>query len=171
MLHRPCHLCHPENVQIYVLRHAIAEEAKAGQPDSDRRLTGEGKQKLLRILECARKAGVRPDVLLSSPYLRAMETAEMARDTLRLTDRIIQTDVLIPGYTPERVWDEIRLHRDAEQVMVAGHEPQLSSLVYFLCGGRVEMKKGAIARVDTDSLGPRPAGVLVWLLTAKLANA
>jgi phosphohistidine phosphatase len=158
-------------MQIYILRHGIAEEAKPGQPDSARRLTPEGKQKLQKILAVARQAGVRPDVLLSSPYKRALETAEIAHQALRPAERILQTDVLTPGYTPERVWDEIRLHREAEQVMLVGHEPQLSTVVGFLTSGRVEMKKGAIARVDVDALGTRPLGTLVWLLTAKLAGA
>jgi len=157
-------------MEIYILRHGIAEDAPAGQPDSARRLTPEGKEKLRRILTVARQAGVRPDVLLSSPYKRAMETAEIAHQVLRLTERILPTDVLTPAYTPERVWDEIRLHRDAEQIMLAGHEPQLSSLVQFLTGGQVEMKKGALARVDTVSLGSRPNATLIWLLTAKLAG-
>jgi phosphohistidine phosphatase len=158
-------------MQIYILRHGIAEDAPPGQSDSARRLTSAGKQKLRRILTVARDAGVHPGVLLSSPYKRAMETAEIAHQILGLTERIIQTDVLTPAYTPERVWDEIRLHRDAEQIMLAGHEPQLSSLLQFLTGGRVEMKKGALARVDTESLSSRPNGTLIWLLTAKLAGA
>lgn len=158
-------------MQIYILRHGIAEDAPPGQSDSARRLTSEGKQKLRAILTVAREAKVRPDVVLSSPYKRAMETAEIAHQILKVTERILQTDVLTPSYTPERVWDEIRLHRDAEQIMLAGHEPQLSSLVQFLTGGRVEMKKGAIARVDTESLGTRPNATLIWLLTAKLAGA
>ena len=158
-------------MQIYILRHGIAEDAAPGQSDSARRLTAEGKQKLRSILAVAREAKVRPDVLLSSPLTRAMETAEIAHQILKVTERILQTDVLTPSYTPERVWDEIRLHRGAEQIMLAGHEPQLSSLVQFLTGGRVEMKKGAIARVDTESLGTRPNATLIWLLTAKLAGA
>jgi phosphohistidine phosphatase len=157
-------------MEIYILRHAIAEEAKAGQPDSDRRLTKEGREKLQRILSTARRAGVRPDVVLSSPYRRALETAEAAHQVLGLQERILQTDVLTPGYTPDRVWEEIRLHRDAAQILLVGHEPQLSSVVQFLTGGRVEMKKGAMARVDVESAGPRAAGWLVWLLTAKLAG-
>lgn len=161
-------------MEIYILRHGIAEVAKPGQADSSRRLTAEGKDKLLRILGCARKAGVRPAVVLSSPYKRAVETAALAREALRLENPVIETEVLTPMHRPESVWEEIRLYRDAEQIMVVGHEPQLSSLVCYLLGapgGRVELKKGAIARVDVESIGLRPAGVLVWLLTAKLAGA
>lgn len=160
-------------MEIYILRHGIAEEAKAGQADAGRRLTAEGKQKLLRILACARKAGVQPEVLLSSPYKRAMETAGMAREQLKVERPIVGTEVLIPMERAEKVWDEIRIYKDASQLMVVGHEPQLSNVIAFLIGapaGRVEMKKGAIARVDVESIGLRPSGVLVWLLTAKLAG-
>ena len=160
-------------MEIYILRHGIAEEAKPGQGDAGRRLTADGKQKLARILACARKAGVRPGVVLSSPYKRAMETAQMACEELRVERPIVKTEVLLPMERAERVWDEIRVYKDASQLMVVGHEPQLSSVAAFLIGapaGRIELKKGAIARVDVESIGIRPQGVLVWLLTAKLAG-
>jgi phosphohistidine phosphatase len=160
-------------MQIYILRHGIAEEAKAGQADSERRLTPEGKEKLRRTLACVRKAGVRPELILSSPYKRALETAALAQEELDVKPPIVKTDALTPMEKPEKVWDEIRLHKDAGQIVLAGHEPQLSSLVSYLIGSpgaNVEMKKGAIARVDVESLGPRPNGLLVWLLTAKLAG-
>lgn len=160
-------------MQIYILRHGIAEEGKAGQADSDRRLTPEGKEKLRRTLACARRAGVRPDLILSSPYKRALETAALAQEELEVKPPILKTNVLVPMERPEKVWNEIRLQKDEGQIVLAGHEPQLSSLVSYLTGSpgaNVEMKKGAIARIDVESLGPRPNGVLVWLLTAKLAG-
>jgi phosphohistidine phosphatase len=161
-------------MEIYILRHGIAEPARPGQADASRRLTAEGKEKLLRILTCARKAGVAPDVLLASPYKRAIETAELAREILKVSMPIIEAKALTPMEAAERAWEEIRIHRDARQILLAGHEPQLSSLACYLIGapgGRVEMKKGALARIDVESRGPRPSGVLVWLLTAKLAGA
>jgi phosphohistidine phosphatase SixA len=93
---------------------------------------------------------------------------------LDLQHPIIETRVLTPLERPERVWEEIRDHQDAKQVMIVGHEPQLSGVVGYLIGApdaSVDLKKGAIARVDVDLVGPRPTGVLVWLLTAKLAGA
>ena len=157
-------------MEIYLLRHGIAEEARPGQADPSRRLTAEGREKLARILACARKAGVRPDVILSSPYKRAMETAAMAQEALKAGHPILETDTLTPMRPPELAWEDVRLHREAAQVMAVGHEPHMSNFAEFLTGGRVEMKKGAIARVDVGSTGPRPDGVLVWLLTAKLAG-
>ena len=155
-----------------MFRHGIAEEGRPGQPDSARRLTPEGKDKLRVILAGARKAGVRPEVILSSPYLRAKETAELARQELKLAGGVIETAALTPMEPPGKVWEEIRVYKDAAQLLVAGHEPQLSGLIaYLIGGGQVDFKKGALARIDVEGLGPRPAGALVWLLTAKLAGA
>ena len=116
-------------MEIYVFRHGIAYDAKAGQSDADRRLTPEGKQKLCKILLRAREAGVHPDVILSSPYRRAVETAALARDVLRVHDEIVETSALEPLEPPEKAWAEIRLHPDAAQVMVVGHEPDRKSVV------------------------------------------
>jgi phosphohistidine phosphatase len=160
-------------MEIYILRHGIAEDGKPGQPDPERKLTSEGKEKLRRTLACARKAGVSPDAILSSPYTRAVETAALAQDELRVAERIVETNALTPMESAERAWNEIRMHRDASQILLAGHEPQLSNLVSYLTGSpgvAVQMKKGALARIDVASLGPEPRGVLVWLLTAKLAG-
>jgi phosphohistidine phosphatase SixA len=69
-------------VQIYLLRHGIAENST---PDSDRALTPEGREKLRRVLARARDADVAPSLILSSPYRRALETAEIAAPRPRLT--------------------------------------------------------------------------------------
>ena len=159
-------------MEIYVLRHGIAEEGAAGHPDSERRLTPEGKDKLRTILAGARKAGVKPAVVLSSPYVRAKETAEIARQELKLSGAIQETSALTPMEHAEKVWTEVRAHQDAAQLLVVGHEPLLSALIaYLIGGGAIDLKKGALARVDVASLGPRPQGALIWLLTAKLAGA
>ena len=160
-------------MEIYILRHGIAEEGAPGRPDSERRLTSEGKDKLRATLACARQAGVKPGVVLSSPYVRTRETAEVARQELKLRDvTIIESSTLTPMEDAEQAWSEIRVHKDTAQLLVVGHEPHLSSLISFLIGGgAIDFKKGALARVDVDSLGPRPSGALVWLLTAKLAGA
>ena len=159
-------------MEIYVLRHGIAENGAPGHPDSERRLTAEGKDKLRIILACARKAGVKPAVVLSSPYVRATETAEIARQELKLAGAIHETNSLAPMERPERVWTDIRVYKDAAQLLVVGHEPLLSGLIaYLIGGGAIDFKKGALARVDVASLGPHPHGSLIWLLTAKLAGA
>ncbi len=159
-------------MRIYILRHGIAEDAPAGGSDANRALTQEGKQKLRAVLERARRAGVRPAVILTSPLKRALETAEIAASILEVSGDLVRTNALAPNSSPERVWKEIRAQK-AEEILLAGHEPLLSTLVAFLLGCdplMVRMKKGALVCVDADADGTQPHGVLNWMLISKLAS-
>ncbi|MBV8904023.1 MAG: histidine phosphatase family protein, partial [Acidobacteriia bacterium] len=78
-------------MELYLLRHGIAENGRPGLKDADRALTAEGKDKLKRVLVRARGAGVEPGVILSSPYRRALETAQIAAESLGYRGKIVQT--------------------------------------------------------------------------------
>jgi phosphohistidine phosphatase len=159
-------------MEIYILRHGIAEERRSGRPDSARKLTRAGKVKLCQVLETARAAGVKPALILTSPYARAAETAELAAEILGCADPIVRTDALLPSSTPRAVWRLIRAHAGQTAILLAGHEPLLSETASFLLGASqalIDLKKGALLRIDFDRLEEEPRGVLQWLLTAKLA--
>jgi phosphohistidine phosphatase len=160
-------------MEIYLLRHGVAEAARAGTKDSDRALTEEGREKLARVLKRAKGAGVDPDLILSSPLRRALETAEQAAHALGYKGRILPTPALVPGASPFDVWEELRRHHGETAILLASHEPLLSSLLAFLLGNPamlVDMKKAALARVDCDRLGPEPQATLKWLLTPATAG-
>ncbi len=158
-------------MELYILRHGIAEEGNAGQKDSERALTDEGRKKLREVMRVAQRADVAPALIVSSPYLRAVQTAEIAIDVLRYKGTLLQTPVLIPSSEPEPVWHEVRTHKDAPSIMLVGHEPLLSQVVGYVLGARllqVDMKKAALVRVDVESFGAQPRGILKWMLTPKL---
>ena len=158
-------------MEIYLLRHAIAEPAAPGQPDSERALTDEGRDKLRRVLQRARAAGAKPSTILSSPYRRALETAAAAKEVLG--GEIERTETLVPGASPYDAWEEIRAHKSEGAVLLASHEPLMSSMAAFLlsCPAlQVDMKKAALVRVDCDRFGPQPKGVLKWMLTPATAG-
>ena len=160
-------------MQIYLLRHGIAENARTGQPDSERALTAEGREKLRRVLRRARAAVVNPSAILSSPYRRALETAEVAAETLGYKSEIERTPALVPEASPYDAWEEIRTRRPDASVLLASHEPLMSSLAAFLLGCpalQVDMKKAALVRIDCDRLGAQPRGVLKWMLTPATAG-
>jgi phosphohistidine phosphatase len=159
-------------MEIYLLRHGIAEERASTGRDADRRLTCEGRDKLRRVLERAHAAGVRPSLILTSPYKRAVETAEIASRELEYGGKIVRVESLTPGSSPPDVWAEIRLHRGEGAILLAGHEPLFSATVAWLLGSTRAMmnfRKGALVRIDVETFGPSPDGVLQWLMTAKLA--
>ncbi len=159
-------------MEIYVLRHGIAADARPGEPDANRALTEEGREKLNDVLARARAVGVEPDVVLASPLRRAVETARIAAVALNYAGEVLQTRALLPGSAPEEVWEEIRRHR-AERFLLAGHEPLLSRFLSWMLNCpyvSIELKKGALARVDVVPTPAQPRGVLHWLITAKLAG-
>ncbi len=159
-------------MQIYILRHGIAEDGHAGQPDSERALTSEGKKKLRNVLRVAREAGVAPSLILTSPYRRAVQTAQLAAEMLEYTGNLLRTRALEPDSHPQTVWEEIRVHKDQEQILLAGHEPLFSALTAYLLGCpslQIDFKKGALACVEIDRFAAEPRGVLKWIVTPKLA--
>jgi phosphohistidine phosphatase len=155
-------------MQIYLLRHGIAEDAKPGHPDAERPLTDEGRDKLRRVLKRARTADLEPSLILSSPYRRAVETAAVAAEVLAYKGETARTQALVPEASPFDAWEEIRNRKNERAILLSSHEPLMSSLAAFLLDSpalRVEMKKAALVRIDCDRFGPKAAGVLKWMLT------
>jgi phosphohistidine phosphatase len=158
---------------VYVLRHGIAEEARPGDPDAARALTVEGRKKLAAVLERAKKAGAAPTVILSSPYVRAKQTARMAAQTFDCEGSVVETSALVPSGSPETVWDEVSEYRSEEQLMVVGHEPLLGELVSYLLDSpslRVDMRKATMVAISLGGLRGAPRGVLQWMVTPRLAG-
>jgi phosphohistidine phosphatase len=159
-------------MQIYLLRHGIAETAGPGQADSERSLVPEGRRKLREVLKVAKTSDVRPSLILTSPYRRAVQTAEVAAAVLGYKSDLLRTKALEPGSDPSGVWDEVRVHRDHSEVMLVGHEPLFSQLTAYLLNAPslvVDFKKGALVRIDLDNFGPRPRGILRWFMPPKVA--
>jgi phosphohistidine phosphatase len=158
-------------MQVYLLRHGIAEPPRPGLDDPGRALLPEGKKRLRAVLRAAKAAGVQPALVMTSPYRRAKETAEIAAKSLGYADEIVTTNALQPGRMPEEIWEELRSIA-ADSVLLAGHEPLFGYLTGFLLSTPsllIDVKKGSIVRIDVEQSGPRPRGVLRWYLTPKLA--
>jgi phosphohistidine phosphatase len=160
-------------MELYLLRHGIAEDGHAGLPDEERQLTSEGRRKLRELLKVAAKAGVSPSLMLTSPLVRAVQTAEIAADELKYQGDVVHTSSLTPDADPRETWTDIRVHSDEAQVLLASHNPLCASLSAYLLGSRelwVDYKKGAMMRIDLDRFGPEPHGVLRWFLAPKLVR-
>jgi phosphohistidine phosphatase len=160
-------------MRIYLLRHGIAEDAGGRIPDFKRELTGEGRKKLNAVLRMARRAGVQPELVVTSPLVRAVQTAEMAREVLQVEAPVQETHVLEPESSPRQVWGELSGLRNLDSVLLAGHEPLLSSLTAYLLGApslQLHMAKAAMVAIEIESFRGEPHGILRWMVTPKLAD-
>jgi phosphohistidine phosphatase len=160
-------------MRIYILRHGIAEDRGKNVDDSKRALTAEGRTRLRLVLERARGAEVEPALILTSPLVRAVQTARLAASLLGRKP-VVATDALLPTASPQDVWREIKAHAEEPSLLLAGHEPLLGETASWLLGSNrtlLDLKKGALLSIAIDNLKQPQRGVLEWLLTPKLSHA
>jgi len=163
-------------MQLLVVRHALAEErdefAKSGRDDSERPLTDAGRDKMRRAVEGLRQVVARIDLLATSPYVRAAETAELVARGYELgPDRIKTVESLAPDVPPERFQSWVQRQAQLRVLAIVGHEPHLGVLVTWLMTGlresRVELKKGGACLLEFDGQPGPGAGVMRWLMTSR----
>jgi phosphohistidine phosphatase len=159
-------------MQVYLLRHGVAEEDRSGQSDADRALTQDGRRKLRQTLETAAQADIRPTLILTSSLKRAVQTAEIAQEVFKYKGELVRTEALMPNSGVEDVWNEIRVHDGEPVIVLVGHNPQFGELGGYLLGApelQIDVKKGSLLRIDFEGLSSQPKGILRWFLIAKLA--
>ena len=158
-------------MMLHVLRHGIAEDAAPGGDDRARRLTPEGRAKLRAAAAGMRALGIEPGALLTSPLVRARETAAIVADVLGCPQPEI-LDALAAGVAPADTVRALRPYLRHEQVMIVGHEPGLGRTVSFLLTGSadavtVALKKGGLVALELESIPPRGSAALRWMLAPR----
>jgi phosphohistidine phosphatase len=110
------------------------------------------------------------NVIVSSPLIRALDTAKIAAEALGYSKKIITTDYLIPGYPQRSLFSFLKDYNNEEKIMLTGHEPHLGYLASFMLGITehiIEFKKGGLCRIDIKEFPPDGKGKLIWHLTPK----
>ena len=161
-------------MKLYLVRHAIAEEA--GMPgyedDSLRPLTEKGREKMGRIAGVLKELGVKPNLIVSSPYVRASQTASILAKELKHKEEVAVSDFLLPMGEPDDMIGEINEKYSVDELMLVGHEPNLSSLTSVLLAGDTDLainfKKGGVCCLSVDNLHYDRKAVLEWLVTPKI---
>lgn len=156
-------------MNLYLIRHAIAEEESPSGEDSQRELTDKGAKKMRLVAKGLRTLGVEFDLIVSSPYLRAVQTAEILAEVFKMKKNALASENLIPMGDPDMLLAEINEKYTVNSLAIVGHEPYLSALVSLLTAGGspVEMtfKKGGVCYLSTDDLHHTHKATLEWLLT------
>jgi len=129
---------------IWLLRHGDAE-AGEGKPDADRELTEKGERQSVAAGEALKALGVKLDVCLTSPKVRAKRTAELACEAL---DCAVEEEDRLKGGD----FDPLEVAAGRGEVMLVGHEPDFSQAVALATGSRVKLKKGGVAAIDDHVL-------------------
>ena len=159
-------------MNLYLLRHGIAEERNplGSKPDPARQLTPEGIRKIERIACAMQSMELEFDVVLSSPFLRAVETARIVADKFEVASKLEQDKSLAPDGNPQQLITSLEKRgRKASHILLVGHEPYLSRLISLLVSGdtslQIELKKGGLAFLEIRNLHYGRCAILKWLLT------
>jgi len=161
-------------MQLLVVRHAIAmdrdEFAASGESDDRRPVTKAGAKRMAKAARGLREIVDRIDVLATSPYLRAVETASIVSDEFGIGPAEVSAS-LVPDVRFDEFEEWARAFADRNVLAIVGHEPHLSGLVTWLMTGsedsRIELRKGGACLLDFESNIRRGSGRLLWLLTPR----
>src|SRR5215471_2201287 len=161
-------------MQLYIVRHGIAidREDPKSPSDPERYLTPEGLKKTREVARGFAALKISPSVFLSSPYVRAIQTAEIFAEVVKFSkSKIKQTDLLLPGAEPAAFFRELlRTSRSEASAVCFGHAPHLDELIAFALGAKrdlTQLKKAGVACLELTRISP-PAGSLSWLSTPKI---
>jgi len=152
-------------MQLYFLRHGEADWPGWTQPDDERPLTDFGKKEVRQVAKFLDRLRVKPDLIVTSPLPRALQTAEIAAEELKT--KLRQDEALEPGFGISELSTVLKRHR-SKVLMLAGHEPDFSSVISALTGGFVKMSKAGVALIDVDPETEK--GRLLWLFPPKFAR-
>ncbi len=158
-------------MNLYIIRQANAADEGAVEydQDSERPLTDKGSKKMRQIAKGLRALGVQFDMILSSPYVRAKETAEILADVFKMKKKIEFSENLVPMGDPDLLIAEVNEKYSVDSIAFVGHEPELTHLIGLLvsenAGVDITLKKGGVCSLSADDLHHTRKATLEWLLT------
>lgn len=153
-------------MKLCFLRHGEADWPDWDKPDDERPLTERGRKEMKRVAKFLERLKLVPDSILTSPLPRASQTAEIVGKRLGIE---LETEPgLAHGFNIERL-RQMLAKRDAESIMIVGHEPEFSEVVGKLTGGKIKMSKAGVALLEINRICT--SGTLLWLFPPKFAKA
>jgi phosphohistidine phosphatase len=158
-------------MRLYIVRHAIATpRGTPGIQDEERALTEDGIVKMQRAAEGLRSLDYIPEMILSSPLVRARQTAEILRKVFAKNVELRFSPALAPAGARRDLYRDIGLYgKNLESLMLVGHQPSLGEMIGEIVWGSaehyVDLKKGGACVIDLESLKGIPKGRLLDLLT------
>jgi phosphohistidine phosphatase len=153
-------------MHVYFLRHGEADWPNWNKPDDERPLTDKGKKEMKKIAVFLERLDLSLDHIITSPLVRARQTAEAVADHLDL--KLKEDELLEPGFGSSELKRLIKKY-PGEEVMVVGHEPDFTETISALTGASLKLSKAGLALADLDP--DEMQGRLLWLIPPKVAKA
>jgi phosphohistidine phosphatase len=166
-------------MNLYFMRHGIALPADdpSAPDDRERPLTNKGIKRMGKAAKGVRRLEIPFDAVLTSPLVRARQTADIVASELGIEAQVEEISALAPESSVEHLISGLTRYHDREHLLLVGHEPLLSDALSHLLDVRqpstvrIELKKGALCRVEIDALPAASPGKLHWLLAPKQLRA
>jgi phosphohistidine phosphatase len=151
-------------MDLFLIRHAKAADGSLYGEDSERPLTADGRAAATQVGAALHKHGVGFDAILVSPFVRAVETAELVAVGISYTGALEVSRLLEPGGDPPEIISRLIAHRKEARVALVGHEPSMGRLLSALLGKHgLSLSKGAAVRLQWDGKHAH----LTWIVKPK----
>jgi phosphohistidine phosphatase len=163
-----------DGYQLYLVRHGVAEDRGEAWPDDAKRpLTDIGATRFRKSARGLKRLGVTLDVILTSPLVRTRQTSDILASVFDPRPPIVVVESLAPGGSYPSVVAEIGKQSRHSRMALVGHEPDIGEMAAHLAKlrHRLEFKKGAVCRIDMETLTPQATGILRWFLTPRIMRA
>lgn len=163
-------------MKIYLIRHSNAIDPRSPdyEDDSQRPLTEKGREKIGKIATALKALNVQPGCIVSSPYVRARQTAVLLALGLMYKHTVFFNEVLAPMGKAEDIICEINEKYAADELVLVSHEPCISGLIGKLIVDNpdvsINIKNGGVCCLAVDDFYVERKAVLEWLLTPKLLS-
>lgn len=156
-------------MKLIMVRHAAAVERTSGITEECRYLTPEGREFFRKTARTMRKKGVNPSLILTSPLLRAVQTADILAETIAYIGPLVVADELMPGFDKTALQSLLNTFQPLKELVIVGHEPDLSLLIasFLSLPGGFNLRKGAAVKLSIDSAALNAPAAFKWLAVGK----
>ena len=162
-------------MDLFILRHGYAgNRLPDPREDTKREITVSGKKEVVEIAKSLKKLGVKFNVIFSSPFTRAFQTAQIIAEEYKLTEQIEQSEELKPDGSKGSLYNKLSKLSIDSVILIVGHEPYLSSMINDIISNNenhnnnIILKKAGLSRIKITSTVPKFKGELRWLLTPRI---
>jgi phosphohistidine phosphatase len=156
-------------MELYFLRHGEAGKKDEWEgEDTERPLNKEGTARMKREAAAIASLDLGLELIITSPLVRARQTADVVARELGMQKSLVIDDRLAPGFGRDALVQLLKKHAGRKSLMFVGHDPDFSeTIAACIGGGRLECKKGGLARVDIDD-PTALRGTLIWLVPPRV---